>query len=104
MVYCYILNLTISVLGVRQMSGYEFSLRQEVLLEKGASVLGDLFRRQHGTEQERRRPLSVMYGLVWSAKQDILTAKTETELAQIEGQFNLADLFLAGIEAEPHAG
>ncbi len=86
------------------MSGYEFSLRQEVLLEKGASVLGDLFRCQHETEQDRRHPLSVMYGLVWSAKQDILTAKTETELAQIEGQFDLADRFLAGIEAEPHAG
>ncbi len=88
------------------MSGYEFSLRQEVLLEKGASVLGDLFRLKRETEQEQdqRRPLSVMYGLVWSAKQDILTAKTETELAQIEGQFDLANRFLAGIESEPHAG
>lgn len=88
------------------MSGYEFSLRQEVLLEKGASVLGDLFRLKRETEQEQdqRRPLSVMYGLVWSAKQDILTAKTETELAQIEGQFDLANRFLAGIESESHAG
>ena len=37
------------------MGKYEFSLRQEVLLEKGASVLGDLFRfkRQHGiTDQQ----------------------------------------------------
>lgn len=86
------------------MSGYEFSLRQEVLLEKGASVLGDLFQHKREAEQERRYPLSVMYGLVWSAKQDILTAKTETELAQIEGQFDLANRFLAGIEAESHAG
>lgn len=86
------------------MSGYEFSLRQEALLEKGASVLGDLFRRQRETEQDRRHPLSVMYDLVWSAKQDILTATTETELAQIEGQFELADHFLAGIEAESNAG
>lgn len=86
------------------MSGYEFSLRQEVLLEKGASVLGDLFRLKRETEQEQdqRRLLSVMYGLVWSAKQDILTAKTE--LAQIEGQFDLANRFLARIESEPHAG
>lgn len=85
------------------MSGYEFSLRQEVLLEKGASVLGDLFRLKRETERDRRHPLSVMYGLVWSAKQDILTAKTETELAQIEGQFDLANRFLVGIESEPHA-
>lgn len=86
------------------MSDYEFSLRQEVLLEKGASVLGSLFRHEREAEQGQRHPLSVMYGLVWSAKQDILTAKTETELAQIEGQFNLANRFLADIEAEPHAG
>lgn len=86
------------------MSGYEFSLQQEVLLEKGASVLGDLFRQKSETEQDQRRPLSVMYGLIWSAKQDILTAKTETELAQIEGQFDLANRFLAEIESEPHAG
>ena len=85
------------------MSGYEFSLRQEVLLEKGASVLGDLFRLKRETERDRRHPLSVMYGLVWSAKQDILTAKTETELAQIEGQVDLANRFLVGIESEPHA-
>ena len=86
------------------MSGYEFSLRQEVLLEKGASVLGDLFRYKSETEQDQRHLLSVMYGLVWSAKQDILMAKTETELARIEGQFDLANRFLAGIEAESHAG
>ena len=86
------------------MSGYEFSLRQEVLLEKGAAVLGDLFCRQREMEQDRRHPLSVMYDLVWSAKQNILTAKTETELAQIEGQFDLADRFLAGIEDETNAG
>lgn len=86
------------------MSGYEFSLRQEVLLEKGASVLGDLFRFERETGQEQRRPVSIMYGLVWNAKQNILTAKTETELAQIEGQFDLANRFLSGIEAEPHAG
>lgn len=53
------------------MSGYEFSLRQEVLQEKSASVLGNLFRYQRETEQDQRHPLSVMYGLVWSAKQDI---------------------------------
>ncbi len=45
------------------MGKYEFSLRQEVLLEKGASVLGDLFRfkRQHGIT-DQADPISVF---VW---------------------------------------
>ena len=51
------------------MSRYEFSLLQEVLLEKGAGVLGDL-------------------------SQDILSAKSKEELDRIEGQFNLANQFL----------
>ena len=78
------------------MGKYEFSLRQEVLLEKGASVLGDLFRfkRQHGIT-DQADPISVLYGLVWSAKQEILISETETELEQIEGQFNLANRFIA---------
>ncbi|MDE6590917.1 MAG: hypothetical protein K2K53_11355 [Oscillospiraceae bacterium] len=71
------------------MSGYEFSLQQEVLLEKGASVLGDLFCYKRETGRDEYHPVSIMYGLVWSAKQDILLAKTETELARIEGQFDL---------------
>lgn len=80
------------------MNSYEFTLRQEVLLEKGASVLGDLFRfkRQMGIT-DREDPVSVLYGLVWSAKQDILMSQTESELDQIEGQFNLADLFVSKI-------
>jgi len=60
------------------MSQYEFSLRQEVLLEKGAAVLGNLF--QYKRQQqivEETHPIAVMYSLVWAAKQDILTAKTE---------------------------
>lgn len=86
------------------MSQYEFSLRQEVLLEKGAAVLGDLF--QYKRQQqivEETHPIAVMYSLVWAAKQDILTAKTEAALEQIEGQFNLADRFLTGIEADANA-
>ena len=68
----------------------------EVLLEKGASVLGDLFRfkRQHGIT-DQADPISVLYGLVWSAKQEILISETETELEQIEGQFNLANRFIS---------
>ena len=86
------------------MSRYEFSLRQQILLEKGASLLGDLF--QYKRQQqiaEDTHPISVMYSLVWAAKQDILTAKTEATLEQIEGQFDLANRFLAGVAAGTNA-
>lgn len=48
------------------MGKYEFSLRQEVLLEKGASVLGDLFRfkRQHGITDRRPHLSFVWLGVV----------------------------------------
>ena len=55
-------------------------------------MLGNLF--QYKRQQqivEETHPIAVMYSLVWAAKQDILTAKTEATLEQIEGQFNLAD-------------
>jgi len=82
------------------MSRYEFSLRQEVLLEKGADVLGDLFRyeRSQGTP-EGSGPISVLYDLVWAAKQNILLARSESDLSAIEGQFDLAHAFLNRIEA-----
>ena len=81
------------------MSRYEFSLRQEVLMEKGAAVLGDLFRyRRNNIVEEPNDPIAIMYSLVWDAKQDILDAETESELEQIEGKFNMANRFLAGIE------
>ena len=46
------------------MSRYEFSLLQEVLLEKGAGVLGDLsrYKRQNRIE-ERTHP--VAYSILW---------------------------------------
>ena len=84
------------------MSRYEFSLRQEVLMEKGASVLGSLYhyeREQNG----QNHPVQLMYDLVWSAKQDILLATSEKELDHIEGQFDLAKRFLSGIEAGDNA-
>lgn len=83
------------------MNRYEFSLRQEVLMEVGAGVLGDLFqyRRQKQIVDETH-PVSVMYSLAWKAKHDILAAKTEADLDQIERQFNLAKRFLAGAEAD----
>lgn len=63
------------------MSRYEFSLLQEVLMEKGAGVLGDLsrYKRQKGIS-ERTHPVAVLYSLAWNAKQDILSAKTKEEL------------------------
>ncbi len=81
------------------MSRYEFSLRQEVLLEKGADVLGDLFRyeRAQGTPKGSS-PISVLYDLVWTAKQNILLARSENDLSAIEGQFDLAHAFLNRIE------
>ncbi len=82
------------------MSRYEFSLLQEVLLEKGAGVLGDLacYKRHLGIN-ERLHPVSVLYSIVWNAKQDILAASSKEDLARIEGQFELADQFLTRVGA-----
>ena len=65
------------------MSNYEFSLRQEVLLEKGADILGSLFhfaRNNHISPSDKKDPVNVVYGLVWNAKSSILGADTEAEL------------------------
>jgi len=76
------------------MSKYEFSLYQEVLMEKGADILGSLFRykRKNGITDETD-PVSVMYALIWGAKQDILIAKDEADLRGIENKFDLANQF-----------
>ncbi len=80
------------------MSRYEFSLRQEVLLEKGADVLGDLFRYERAQGTKGSSSISVLYDLVWTAKQNILLARSENDLSAIEGQFDLAHAFLNRIE------
>ena len=86
------------------MSKYEFSLQQEVLLEKGAAVLGDLFLYKRKNKiTENTHPISILYSLIWSAKQDILTVSSESDLAKIEGQFNLAAQFLRNVEAGANA-
>ena len=86
------------------MSRYEFSLMQEVLLEKGAAVLGDLFRYKQKNEiVDETHPIAVLYSLIWSAKQDVLLAKSETELAEIEGQFDLAGRLLERVGAGTNA-
>lgn len=86
------------------MSKYEFSLEQEVLMEKGASILGDLLRyeRDHNISDDND-PITVMFSLIWNAKQDILCAESEQDLAEIEGKFNLANRFLARIEGSVNA-
>ena len=84
------------------MSRYEFSLKQEVLLEKGAGVLGDLFRyeRRNGIDpQDRMHPVAVIYSLVWNAKQKVLGVETETDLARIDAQFDMARRFCAELES-----
>jgi len=81
------------------MSKYEFSLRQEVLMEVGASILGDLFRYSEENKIENDAdPVNILYYLIRSAKQDIVLSQTEEELEQIEGQFRLARNFLSGLE------
>ena len=83
-------------------SSYEFSLRQEILLEKGADILGSISRfgrRNNIPPSDQTNPVNVMYALVWHAKRDILDARTESELDQIDTQFGLARRFSAGIGA-----
>lgn len=44
------------------MSKYEFSLRQEVLMDVGASILGDLFRYSEENEIENDAdPVNILY-------------------------------------------
>ena len=81
------------------MSKYEFSLKQEVLMEKGAAVLGDLFRyRSANNIDDSKNPVAIMYALVWNAKRDVLSAQTEEELIAIDGKFDLAGRFLTQLE------
>ena len=77
-----------------RMSKYEFSLHQEVLLEKGADILGSLFRyKQANGITDDTDPVMVMYSLIWRAKQDTLLAKTKADLQRIENEFDLAGQF-----------
>ena len=84
------------------MSNYEFSLRQEVLLEKGAEILGALFRFARSNDislSDKKDPVNVIYSLVWDAKSSILGAATEADLDHIETQFDFARRFYTGIGA-----
>lgn len=84
------------------MTKYEFSLRQEVLLEKGADILAGFFhysRENNIPLEDRKNPINIVYALVRDAKNNILLASTETELDQIETQFDFARRFYRGIVA-----
>ena len=81
------------------MTKYEFSLRQEVLLEEGAGILGDLLRYiTDNNITSKTDSMNVLYKLIRSAKRDIITSQTESELDQIEGKFCLARNFLSSLE------
>jgi len=83
-------------------SNYEFSLRQEVLLEKGADILGTLFhfaRSRHISLSDKRDPINVIYGMVWDAKSRILGAVTEADLDHIETEFDFARRFYSELVA-----
>lgn len=84
------------------MSNYEFALRQEVLLEKGADILGTISRfgrKNNISPSDQANPINVMYALVWNSKRSILGARTESELDQIEIQFDFARRFSVDIGA-----
>lgn len=84
------------------MSPYELSQRQEVLMEKGAGVLGDLHRYQQENHiEDDLHPVNIMFSLVWNAKEDILGSKTDAELDRIDGKFDLAKDFLRKLTTPP---
>ena len=84
------------------MSKYEFSLRQEVLLEKGADILAEFFhyaKEKNIPLDDKQNPVNVISDLVWDAKSNILAATTEIELDKIEAEFDFARRFYRGIVA-----
>ena len=79
------------------MGNYELSFRAEILLEKGAAVLGDIFRYnlQNNVEvDDKTHPMNALYSVAWDAKQDILAANTIEQLHDIEICFNTAKAVL----------
>ena len=81
------------------MTTREFSFRQELLLVKGAEVIGDYMRYENKMNlNDAKNPICILHDLVWSAKQDILAATTPEELNKIEGKFILADQILKSVE------
>ena len=83
------------------MTKYEIAFKGEILMEKGAGVLADMFwySKKNPGSDSYILPLEQM---VWSAKQDILGAKTELDLAEIKGKFDFASGFLSALEERQH--
>lgn len=78
------------------MDKYQFSLRQEILLDKGAAILAGFFhyaRDYNIPLEDRKKPINVISDLVWDAKSNILGSSTNAELDKIETQFDFARRF-----------
>ena len=79
---------------------YEMTLRKEVLLEKGAAVLAELLRyKQSNHIEDDFHPVSIIFALVWNAKEEILAAKNDADLDRIDGKFDMASSFATDIAA-----
>ena len=73
------------------MSAYEIAFVGEILNEKGAEVSADLFRyTQAASANDNSNLVLALKRLIWSAKQQILAAQSETDLVRIEAKFDLA--------------
>lgn len=78
------------------MDKYQFSLHQEILLDKGTDILAGFFHYARDNNiplEDTHNPINVMYRLVRDAKHNILLASTETDLYKIEVQFDFARRF-----------
>lgn len=78
------------------MDKYQFSLRQEILLDKGSDILAGFFhyaRDYNIPLEDKQNPINVMYSLVRDAKSNILGSNTNAELDKIEAQFDFAHRF-----------
>ena len=73
------------------MSAYEIAFEGEILMEKGAEISADLFRySQTVSDTDNRNLVLALKRLIWAAKQQILAAESEMDLARIEAKFDLA--------------
>ena len=91
----------VNVKGGIPVTTREFSFRQELLLEKGAAVIGDCMRYESKMNiKDEKNPVCILHDFVWKAKQNILASTTSEELDKIEGKFILADQMMKTLEQE----
>ena len=80
------------------MNDYELTLRKEVMTEKAAGILGDLFRyAQENQIEDNTNPVNIMFSLLWNAKEDIISATSGVELDRIDGKLDIALSFTTDI-------